>query len=106
VQFRSRGYTCVSDFDSQDCMITLHSSDPSQPDITFPQHFRDGLLYSDPIIIPTTVEQSRASNTSPALVRQLTRDHERHLWHQRFGHIHSRRLAHAHQFATGVPKIF
>jgi hypothetical protein len=45
------------------------------------------------------------SNNIPALVRQTTRDHQRHLWHQRFGHIHARCLAQAHQFALGVPVI-
>jgi hypothetical protein len=82
LQFRSRGYTCISDFVSQDCMITLHSSDLSQLDITFPQQLENGLLYSDPILMPTTVEHcsppppelrdclpsSVNSNTSPAMV--------------------------------------
>jgi hypothetical protein len=43
--------------------------------------------------------------SSPSAVHQLSRDHQRHLWHQRFGHINARHLVQAHQFAIGVPPL-
>jgi hypothetical protein len=115
LQFNSRGYTCVSDFPSHTCSVTLHSMSPTVPDLSFPQVLVRGLLFSHPVLFPTVDQHSMPPPTAllasfessplPTLVRQLTRDHLRHLWHQRFGHIHSRRLAQAHQFATGVPAI-
>jgi hypothetical protein len=119
LQLHSRGYTCVSNFDSCDCTVTLHSRDPAAPDISFPQRLLRGLLFSHPILFPSSLAHSASpppelvpvlpfppnSTTTPSVVKQLTRDHQRHLWHQRFGHINSRRLAQAHQFATGVPAI-
>jgi len=39
------------------------------------------------------------------LIHHLTRDQQRILWHQRLGHIHSRRVSDTHRYATGVPAV-
>jgi hypothetical protein len=75
-------------------------------------------LFSHPVLYPSPTEHISPppstlhsvlplskSSFAPCFVQQLTRDHQRHLWHQRFGHINARRLVQAHQFAIGVPKI-
>jgi hypothetical protein len=116
LQYNARGYSCSTDFDTHECCVVLRSRDPSVPDLSFPQHLHCGLLFSRPINYPTEQQHDAIppaslaatlpfSNDFPSLVRQTTRDHQRHLWHQRFGHIHARRLAQAHQFALGVPAI-
>jgi hypothetical protein len=35
----------------------------------------------------------------------LTRDQLRILWHQRLGHLHSRRVSDLHRYAQGVPQV-
>jgi hypothetical protein len=118
LQLGSRGYTCVSDFDSQVCSVTLHSRDSLVPDVLFPQRLLRGLLFSRPVLFPPTDKHAAPPPTElqqflpflnlvavPSAVHQLSRNHQRHLWHQRFGHINARRLVQAHQFAIGVPPL-
>jgi hypothetical protein len=45
------------------------------------------------------------NNSETSTIRQITRDQQRILWHQRLGHIHPRRISQAHKFATGIPAI-
>jgi hypothetical protein len=35
----------------------------------------------------------------------LSRDQQRILWHQRLGHLHSRRVSDVHKYARGVPSV-
>jgi hypothetical protein len=118
LQLGSRGYTCVSDFDSQACSVTLHSREPSVSDVSFPQRLLRGLLFSRPVLFPPADKHAASPPTElqqflpflnlvavPSAVHQLSRNHQRHLWHQRFGHINARRLVQAHQFAIGVPPL-
>jgi hypothetical protein len=42
---------------------------------------------------------------SPFPIRQITREQQRILWHQRLGHIHPRRISQAHKYADGIPAI-
>ena len=53
---------------------------------------------------PTNFEELLASENTYVL-RHLTRDQLRLLWHQRLGHIHSRRVSKMHQAARGVPNV-
>jgi hypothetical protein len=53
LQLRSRGYTCISDFPSRSCTVTLHSMSPSVPDVSFPQVLVRGLLFSLPVFFPS-----------------------------------------------------
>jgi len=39
------------------------------------------------------------------VIRHVTRDQQRLLWHVRFAHMHSRRVAEMHRHAIGVPKV-
>jgi hypothetical protein len=55
---------------------------------------------------PKSVEELLlAPDDRSAIICHLTRDQLRLLWHQRFGHIHSRRISDMHRHADGVPKI-
>jgi hypothetical protein len=45
------------------------------------------------------------ADDSTYLLRHLTRDQLRILWHQRLGHLHSRRVSDLHRFAQGVPSV-
>ena len=44
-------------------------------------------------------------NRSYLFTHQLTRDQQRILWHQRLGHMHSRRISDLHKYSVGVPKL-
>jgi hypothetical protein len=52
----------------------------------------------DPSSIPTDVDDE-------CIVHQLSRDQLPLIWHQRLGHIHSRRVAKMHEAADGIPKV-
>jgi hypothetical protein len=56
---------------------------------------------------PMDIPNATSSTTPPSLlpIRQITREQQRILWHQRLGHIHPRRIAQAHKYADGVPII-
>jgi GAG-pre-integrase domain len=38
-------------------------------------------------------------------IHHLSRDQLRILWHQRLGHMHSRRVSDLHRYATGIPQL-
>jgi len=60
----------------------------------------------DPFASPPSVSDLLfAPDDRRYLIRHLTRDQQRILWHQRFGHIHSRRVSDMHKYATGVPAV-
>jgi hypothetical protein len=53
-----------------------------------------------------SITESESPPTEGSLpVAALTQDQLRILWHQRLGHMHSRRVATAYKYATGVPKV-
>lgn len=56
LQFHARGYSCVSDFDSCHCSVTLHSRNPDTPDVSFPQRLLRGLLFSLPVLFPSDTD--------------------------------------------------
>jgi hypothetical protein len=89
-----------------------------QPDICFRLHLLRGLLFSDFVVIPSLQQHSASTpssipnnikeksfNPRTSIVRQITREQQRILWHQRLGHIHPRRISQAHKYANGIPAI-
>jgi hypothetical protein len=72
-------------------------------------------LFSEPILlpsaidhnapIPTTIPNASETTTLPFPIRQITREQQRILWHQRLGHIHPRQISNAHKNADGIPVI-
>jgi hypothetical protein len=119
IQHGCCGYSSASSFDGARCTVRLHFKPAdNKNDICFPQQLHRGLLFSDPIILPTVAQHSApippdlpnhdvdtAPSLAPSIVRQLTREQQRTLWHQRLGHIHSRRVSEAHKYATGIPVL-
>ena len=57
-QLGCRGYTSVSNFDGVDCQIRLHHCRRTSEDIVMALTLRRGLLYSDPLILPSSSEHS------------------------------------------------
>jgi hypothetical protein len=119
LQYNCSGYSCASHFDGTHCTVTLHcrSLDYGSA-LCFPQILLRGLLFSEPILLPDQHQHtapvpsdmiptntSNAHETLPLPVRQLSREQQRILWHQRLGHIHHRRISQAHKFADGIPII-
>ena len=192
-QHHCHGYTTVTNFDGSNCSIRLRHSRRSAEDILLPVHLRQGLLYSSPLLIPSTSEHESSRPSSVLRIREITtddstsipcgccsgsgtspsvpepsmftcqvcgsgdttfgsdnnsagegpdpsaanvpdpsvgeglqppppsslldpdprsfqlchlsRDQLRILWHQRLGHIHSRRVGRMHNFARGVPRV-
>jgi hypothetical protein len=106
-------------FDGSNCTVRLHfRPEDGKPDLCFPQTLNHGLLFSAPLIIPTSdqhhadVPPNIPNNTSQQTIlipnfptRQLTREQQRILWHQRLGHLHHRRISQAHKYADGIPVI-
>ena len=45
------------------------------------------------------------TDSRPYLIHHLTRDQLRILWHQRLGHMHSRRMSDLHRHIRGVPSL-
>jgi hypothetical protein len=60
--------------------------------------------HSDPV--PSDIPNfTSTTSTIPLPIRQITREQQRVLWHQRLGHIHPRRISQAHKYADGIPII-
>ena len=53
-QFHCRGYTSISNFDGNDCSLSLHHCRRVSEDVTFPLTLVRGLLYTLPLVAPTT----------------------------------------------------
>ena len=54
----------------------------------------------------SSIDSHFVTCTDPALsVHALTRNQLRILWHQRLGHLHSRRASDLHRFVVGVPSL-
>jgi hypothetical protein len=119
IQYQCNGYSCASNFDGTDCSIRLHFQPASQQrDICFPLTLIRGLLFSKPVVLPTSSQHSAPVpskipnhfdnynlRSSAPVIRQITREQQRILWHQRLGHIHPRRISQAHKYASGIPVI-
>ena len=54
---------------------------------------------------PSVTELLHARDDRLFYVNHLTRDQLRILWHQRLGHLHSRRVSDLHRFAKGIPNV-
>jgi hypothetical protein len=110
-------------FNGKDCCVHLLSSKSNQTadNIVIPQVLIHDLLFtlllmptsssSSPVQGDVTVEEhplmptSCSTETQSLPVAALTQDQLRVLWHQRLGHMHSRQVATAYKYATGVPKV-
>jgi hypothetical protein len=55
--------------------------------------------------VPSTAATFDITTPPTYTISHLSRDQQRILWHQRLGHLHSRRVADVHKFARGVPKV-
>ena len=53
-QLHCRGYTSISNFDGTDCSLSLHHCRRVSEDVTFPLTLVRGLLYTPPLVAPTT----------------------------------------------------
>jgi hypothetical protein len=119
IQHSCCGYSSASSFDGVRCTVRLHfAPGAATDDICFPQTLHRGLLFSDPVIVPTAAQHSASiphdlpnneavpvPSHAPSIVRQLSREQQRVLWHQRLGHMHARRVSEAHKYATGIPVL-
>jgi hypothetical protein len=109
------GYTTTLTFDGQDCCVHLIRPGSNElGDIVIPQVLIHDLLFTLPLARnpartnADVITHGTAcdSETNKALtVSALTPDQLRILWHQRLGHMHSRRVATAYKYAEGVPKV-
>jgi hypothetical protein len=103
IQHQCTGYSCTSNFNGTECCICLHFSPKTQPDLCFPLTLIRGLLFSNPVELPTksqhtapvpqtipncTEKRTMTNTSAPSVLHQLTREQLRILWHQRLGHIH------------------
>jgi hypothetical protein len=110
----SGGYTTTFTFHGKDCSVNLiHDNADKSRDIVIPQVLIHDLLFTLPLLRNpdspdcrecTLLSQPLSSETSLG-VSALTQDQLRVLWHQRLGHMHSRRVATAYKYADGVPKV-
>jgi hypothetical protein len=117
IQYRCNGYSCASKFSGSACTVRLHFCPTEhQDDLCFPQILHRGLLFSEPLLFPEPNQHSdpvpsdipnfsSTTSTIPLHIRQITREQQRILWHQRLGHIHPRRISQAHKYADGIPVI-
>jgi Reverse transcriptase (RNA-dependent DNA polymerase) len=125
---RCTGY--LMDIDTEDpdhtraTLILKHRLRRDQ-DIHIPMSLSGGLTHSLPAIIPTQTEHlaktlpvdilnicphALPTSNLPATPRTfnvhiLNREAQRVLWHNRLGHLHSRRVADLYKCTEGVPKI-
>ncbi len=53
----------------------------------------------------TVISAEDVAQYCPAHIQQLSLDQQRTLWHMRMNHVNHRRVAEAHKFADGVPKL-
>lgn len=67
-----QGYTSVSTFDGSMCNVTLRHCRRTAQDVVIPASLRRGLLYTDPVIMPTKEERLEAR---PLHVLQATAVH-------------------------------
>ena len=66
----------------------------------------DALSSSSPDTTPSLAALLLAPVADSAyIIHHLTRDQLRILWHQRLGHLHSRRVSDLHRYAQGVPPV-
>jgi hypothetical protein len=119
IQHGCCGYSSTSSFDGARCTVCLHFAPEVNTDnLCFPQNLHQGLLFSNPIILPSAAQHSApiprdlpnheavaVMHHASLIVQQLSREQQRILWHQRLGHIHARRVSEAHKFATGIPVL-
>jgi hypothetical protein len=96
LQYRARGYTVTSDFNTQVCAVTIHLHERTGDDIIFPLHPIRGMLYSEPLIFPNDIQHAEPSPpelwdripnitnpvTSPPYIRQITQHQEGKQTHQ------------------------
>jgi hypothetical protein len=96
LQYRARGYTVTSDFNTQVCAVTIHLHERTGDDIIFPMHSIRGMLYSEPLIFPNDIQHAEPSPpelwdripnitnpvTSPPYIRQITQHREEKQTHQ------------------------
>jgi hypothetical protein len=114
----SAGYTTTLAFNGKDCCVHLLSSEADQTDnIIIPQVLIHDLLFTLPLMPSSNppVQRDVIEDKDPPMwtsadgqsltVAALTQDQLRVLWHQRLGHMHSRRVATAYKYAAGVPKV-
>jgi Reverse transcriptase (RNA-dependent DNA polymerase) len=125
---RCTGY--LLDIDTEDptntraTLILKHRLRRSQ-DIHIPMTLSGGLTHSFPAVLPTPTEHlaqnlpvdilnicpnALPSSTQPVAPRTfnvhiLNRDAQRVLWHNRLGHLHSRRVADLYKCTEGIPKL-
>ena len=65
--FRCRGYTSISNFNGVGCQLRLHHCRRISEDITVPLVLDRGLLYSEPLIRPTTDADRLGPMPTPVL---------------------------------------
>ena len=66
-ELQCRGYTSVSNFDGVGCSLTLHHCRRVSQDVEFPLTLVQGLLYTDPLIPPTTGDERCRPMPPPVL---------------------------------------
>ena len=106
-------YSVIASLDGSTSTLKLHHPSETAGDILIDLCNNGGLLYSRPLILPHTDEEkygvcALTGDTDVSEqhhVAQLTQDQLRILWHQRLGHIHSRRMSEMHKYVEGVPKL-
>lgn len=112
------GYTTTFTFDGKDCCVNLvYPGNDRSADIVIPQVLLHDLLFTLPLERnPDAAPQPIAlglhdpcsvppSTNKSTIISALTQDQLRVLWHQRLGHMHSRRVATAYKYASGIPKV-
>jgi hypothetical protein len=78
---------------------------PNPPVCVCPTPKRDSTL-PPAVDSPAVRKISFDVSTPPTYtLSHLSRDQQRILWHQRLGHLHSRRVSEAHKFARGIPPV-
>ena len=117
------GYNASAWLNGEGCSITLKHKKTTSRDLSMSVELRRGLLYTQPLI-PVMDQDALMSDdalvsaTAESIIKDELSDYRacreimqmsekklRILWHQRLGHMHSRRVAEMHKHADGIPRV-